>query len=110
MRSKKHPSSSNGSDPRIKEFFTWWDGEYRQRFSDPYHFNGGKDGSLIKALLRSYDLPRLNELALCFLDSKDPWVRAHGGYTIGVFANQINKLVSTAKASEPRSQPKELPL
>jgi len=104
------PSPPNGSDPRVKEFFTWWDSEYQKRFSDPYHFNGGKDGSLIKALLRNYDLTKLTDLALRFLDSKDPWVRENGGYTIGVFASQINKLVSTSKASQVSPQPKELPL
>lgn len=104
------PSPSNGSDPRVKEFFSLWDSEYQKRFSDPYHFNGGKEGSLIKALLRSYDFPRLNELALRFLDSKDPWVRENGGYTIGVFASQINKLVSTSRTRQPDPPRKEVPL
>lgn len=104
------PKSShpNGSNPRVKEFFSSWDGEYRKRFSEPYHFNGGKEGSLIKSALRSYGLDKLKELALRFLDSDDPWVKKTGGYTIGVFIGQINKLISTA-TSQSRSQPKEMP-
>lgn len=91
---------SNGSDPRVKNFFAWWDKEYQKRFSAPYVFSGGKDGANLKRLLRSYDLPKLSDLALRFLNSKDPWVQEHGGYTIGVFASQINKIISTS--SRPR--------
>lgn len=72
------PSPSNGSDPRVKEFFGWWDSEYQKRFSAPYVFNGGKDGATLKRLLQSYDLPKLNDLAFRFLDSKDPWIRENG--------------------------------
>ena len=104
------PSLSNGSDPRVKEFFAWWKREYQTRFSASYVFNGGKDGATLKRLLQNYDLQQLNDLALRFLDSKDPWVRENGGYTIGVFASQINKLVSTSKASQISPQAKELPL
>lgn len=109
-RVRVKPSLSNGSDPRVKEFFTWWDSEYQKQFLAPYVFNGGKDGATIKRLLRSYDLPRLTDLAVHFLESKDPWVQQNGGFTIGVFASQINKLVSTSKATQTRLQPKELPL
>lgn len=109
-RVRDKPSPSNGSDSRIKEFFDWWHVEFQSRFKEPYSFNGGKDGANIKRLLQSYDLPRLKSLATLFLDSKDPWVQQNGGFTIGVFASQINKLVSTTKASHPWPQPKELPL
>ena len=81
--------------------------EYRKRFDEPYVFNGGKDGSLIKNLLDDYDLPKLQDLATRFLDSTDQWVQQTGGYTIGIFASQINKLVSTRKPG--LSQRKELP-
>ena len=108
-RVKGKPSRSNGSDPRVKEFIDWWHQEYRKRFSNPYRFNGGKEGRLIKDLLRDYALPKLQDLATRFLDSKDPWVREHGGYTIGVFASQINKLISTSRVAEKQSQPKEKP-
>ena len=97
-------------DGRVKEFIDWWHQEYRKRFSNPYHFNGGKEGRLIKDLLRDYDLPRLRDIAGLFLDSTDPWVQQTGGFTIGVFCSQINKIISTAKANPNRSQPKEMPL
>ncbi len=107
-RERKTPSLKN-SDPRIKEFFTWWDIEYQRRIGEPYVISGGKEGSLIKNLLRTFDLPKLKKYALRFLDSKDSWVRERGGYTNGVFASQFNKLTSTAKAIDNRPQRKEMP-
>ncbi len=107
-RARKTPSLKN-SDSRIKEFFTWWDIEYQRRIGEPYVISGGKEGSLIKNLLRTFDLPKLKRYALRFLDSKDSWVRQNGGYTIGVFASQFNKLTSTAKAIDNRPQRKEMP-
>ena len=107
---KGRSSPSKNSDPRIKEFIDWWDREYRNRFSNPYRFNGGKEGRLIKDLLHDYDLPTLQDLARRFLDSTDPWVQQTGGYTIGVFAGQINKIVSTAAANRSRPQTKAFPV
>jgi len=102
---KPSPSSS---DPRGKEFFAWWDGEYRTRFSAPYVFSGAKEGALVKRLLKKYDLLKLQDIASRFFASNDPWVQNNGGFTIGVFASQINKIISTTKASQAR-QPKEMP-
>jgi len=107
-RVRKTPSLNN-PDSRIKEFFTWWDIEYRRRIGEPYVINGGKDGALIKNLLRTFDLPKLQKYALGFLDSKDSWVQEHGGYTIGVFASQINKLISTSGGTQIQPKPKEKP-
>ena len=108
-RAKGKPSPSKNSDPRIKELFSWWDKEYQRRIGEPYAFNGSKEGKLIKDRLRQFGLPKLKSLALRFLDSKDPWVQEHGGYTIGVFTSQINKLISTAKATDNRLRRKEMP-
>jgi len=103
---KAAPSPPNDFDPRVKDFFAWWDKEYKKRFSASYVFAGGKDGANIKRLLRIYDLPKLFELALRLLDSSDPWVQEHGGCTLGVLTSQINKLNSTSSRSRPR---RELP-
>ncbi len=107
-RGRKTPSLKN-SDSRIKEFFTWWNIEYQRRIGEPYVISGGKDGALIKNLLRTFDLPKLKTQALRFFDSKDSWVQERGGYTIGVFASQFNKLVSTSKANDNRPPRREMP-
>ena len=102
-------SAPINSVPGVKQFLSWWDAEYRKRVGEPYVFNGGKEGKLIKERLRQFDLPKLKTLALRFLDSKDPWVQEHGGYTIGVFASQINKLISTSKGTQRQPMSKEKP-
>ena len=85
------------SDPRIKEFFTWWAGEYEPRFGSGYSFSGSKEGALVKRALRTHDLSLLKDLALRFFNSKERWITEIGGYTIGVFVSQLNKLVSTGR-------------
>ena len=93
---------SKSPDPHVRDFFCWWDKEYQRRIGEPYVFSGGKEGKLIKGLLCRYDLPRLKELALHFLDSKDPWLQKHGGFTIGVFVSQINKIVYSTRLDQSR--------
>jgi phage replication O-like protein O len=96
---KGKPPRSNGSDPRVREFFGYWQGEYRKRVGEPYVPSWEKEGTQIKRVLGSHDLPRLKTLVSAFLDSSDPWIQQHGGYTIGVFVSQINKLVSTSRSA-----------
>ena len=108
-RVRAGPSPSKNSDPRVKKFLSWWPSKYQETFGSPYHVQWGKDGKRVKDLLQDFDLPALQNRALQFLNSKDPWVRNNGGFTIGVFYSQINKLVSTAMANPSRSEPKELP-
>ncbi len=104
---ERDASHSNGSDPRVKEFLTYWQDEYQKRTGSPYVITHGKDGKIIKTLLATFDLAKVKDAALRFFDSKDPWVRENGGFTIGVFASQFNKIVSTKPPQ--RSQPREMP-
>jgi hypothetical protein len=103
-------SRTKQPDCRVKEFADWWCNEYQQRVLNPYVFHGGKDGRLIKTLLRRFDLSKLQCLATSFFEANDRWVQQHGGYTIGVFASQINKLVSTANKADHSAQLQEMPL
>ncbi len=111
-RESAHKAHAPAPDSRIKDFFKFWDGEYQTRFAAPYMFAGGKEGQLVKTLLGSHELSALESLAIRFLDSTDVWIREKGGYTIGVFASQINKLVSTSIRKSPFSGDltRELPL
>ncbi len=108
-RRQKAPSPKN-PDSRVKEFLSWYPTEYRKRFGSPYHVEWGKDGKRVKDLLRDFVLSEIQNRALQFLNSEDPWVRQNGGFTIAVFASQINKLISTARATDNRPQRKEMPL
>jgi phage replication O-like protein O len=93
-----------------KEFFMWWGAQYQQKFGEPYVFNFGKEAKLIKGLLSNYELSRIKELGLRFFESKDPWIQQKGGYTIGIFTSQINKLVSTDRCNSTRLVRSEMPL
>ena len=54
----------------------------------------GKDGAVVKRLLATYDLSKLKELGEKFFASRDDFI-LKAGFSIGVFASQINKLVSS---------------
>jgi len=108
-KSAKNSSRPKDSDSRVKEFLAHWAETFRGRFTEPYRPTEGKDGALVKGLLSSFDLPRLKELSTTFFTTADPWVRENAGYTIGVFASQINKLVSTSPARRGESTRREMP-
>ena len=97
----KSASPTKCHDPRVREFLAAWNSAYREQVGQPYHVAGGKDGALVKGLLNTFDLPRLTDLLATFFDTADPWVQQKSGYTIGVFASQINKLNSTGQDSSP---------
>lgn len=63
--------------------------------------DGKKDGALIKALLRTYELEELKELWDAFIATTDEFIKK-AGFSIGVFKSQINKLVTVR--SLPRSK------
>lgn len=95
------------ADPRVQPFLSWFAEEYEKRFGVPYAPNYGKDGKRIKELPPAFDLPRLKDAAIRFLDSEDPWIREKGGFTVAVFMSQINRLASTANGNG-RAKPPEV--
>jgi hypothetical protein len=109
-RKNAHPLNSN-PDSRINTLRDFWLEQYRARFAAPYAFNG-KDAALLKGLLSTFSEPDIQAIMRRFLDSKDPWIQNEGGYTIGVFHSQYNKLVSTTavRASRPRRDLEEIPV
>jgi hypothetical protein len=98
--SNSHNRPSKDADPRVKQFIDYWHAEFLQSFKERYHFTG-KDAALIQNLLATYELERLQELAVKFLETQDDWIRK-AGFTIGVFASRINTLVSTSAKMKER--------
>lgn len=88
-RSKSH--CEDPPNPHVKEFIDFYFQEFKKRFEYPPIIQGGKDGQLVKSLLKKIDLDELKILLVTFLDSKDPWI-LNSGYTLGAFYSQINKL------------------
>jgi len=111
-QTSKSTQSPNGTAPRsskpkeskpdsaIRDFIDFWHVEYLRRFDEKYNFSGNRDGATVKRLLGIYNLDRLKDLALQFFNSQDDWIKRQGGYTIGVFSTQINKIISTSKGGQ----------
>jgi phage replication O-like protein O len=87
---------SEKPNPDVKKFHEFWFQEFEKRTGNPYHPTFGKEGKLIKSLLKTYPLERLKQIALCFFDSKTPFL-LNSGHTIGFFHNQIHKVIEEEK-------------
>lgn len=84
------------NDPNIKKFINYYHNTFLERFNEKPMIDGGKDGKIIKTLLGTYNLEILKEFLDRFFSSTDPFI-LQGGYTIGVFKSQINKLIAGLK-------------
>lgn len=75
------------------DFVEYWMLQFRERVGTDYIFLGGKDGALVKKILRELgSLDKAMQYAHEFFFGKDKWVEENGGYTIGVFQSQLNKI------------------
>jgi len=92
---------SRPTDPRVKEFIDWFKNGYQERFAQPYHVKDGKDGRLVKSLLRTFDLPELKRRVARLWESDDPFISGTDR-GIGILANQINKLASALQPVQPK--------
>ena len=104
----KKLKSTRPPDPRIRPFLDWFAQEYETRQGVPYVVRWAKDGKLIRELPPAFDLPRLKILATRFFESPDPWIRQNGGFTVGVFISQINKLTSLESDGNGHAEPAEV--
>jgi len=105
---EKRKRTRPAPDNRVEPFLTWFAEEYQKRHDAPYAVNWGKDGRLIKGLPPAFDLLRLKDLAVRFFESQDPWIRQNGGFTVGVFISQINKLTSTGSNGNGHPKPAQV--
>lgn len=71
-----------------------YDDGYRVRFNVPAPISGGKDARLAKQLLAKYELERLLAWLRLFFTTRDTFIE-NSGYTFGVFAACIGKLIAT---------------
>lgn len=87
------PKEVSAPSPDTKPFLEWWAAEYGRRFGSPYHVLWAKEGGIVKALLKTFDVETLKGLAVRFFDQNDEFLDKTGR-TVGVFSMQINKLNS----------------
>jgi hypothetical protein len=63
--------SKNPPDPRVREFLSWFQEEYkRRRNGATFLVDWAKDGATVKAMLGACDLPRLQTLAKIMLSDQ----------------------------------------
>jgi hypothetical protein len=99
---KKTLSGKKTPDPRVKQFFDSWAETFLQETGQPYVFSFGKDGKLLKDLLAVHPLELLQETCRAFF--KDERCRLRG-FAIGIFFQEVNRLLST-RAMNPLEQAK----
>jgi len=80
-------------NPDVKVFIDYVFKSFQDKTGSKMHIDGKKDGTLIKALLKTYPINELTELWDIFISSTDVFIRK-AGFSIGVFKSQVNKLVS----------------
>jgi phage replication O-like protein O len=84
-------------NPAIKEFFSFFCDSFNRKFGEKYTVNGGKEGQLIKRMLKVQSLDTLKLCAKGLFESNDPYIQK-AGYTIGILYSQINKLITEGKS------------
>jgi uncharacterized protein YdaU (DUF1376 family) len=94
-------SSSSSSSSTLKKesifhsetklFLTFYAKQFNHEFDTDPVIEWGKDGKIIKGLLKFIPFDQLKDLLIRFFSSEDKFIQK-SGYTIGVFKSQLNKL------------------
>jgi hypothetical protein len=99
---KNGVSPKKQGDPRVKEFLAYWREAFQKETGQDYVFSFGKDAKLIKSLLSVHDLHTLQDVTETFFKDEQSKRR---GLTIGIFFQEINRLLSQ-RAMNPLQQAK----
>ncbi|TEB15157.1 Bacteriophage replication protein O [Pelotomaculum sp. FP] len=92
-------------NPAVKNVLLYYAEEFKNKFGEDPVIDWGKDGKIIKDLLKPKSEEQLKAYLDAFFKSTDDWIR-QSNYGIGVFKTQINKLI--AEQSN-KSQQKHIP-
>jgi phage replication O-like protein O len=79
------------TDPKVKEFLTYWGEVFQREIGQPYSFSYEKDGRLTKDLLKLYSLETLQDVTERFFN--DEWCKEKG-FSFGLFKSQFGRLLS----------------
>ena len=88
---KKIIRSDNTDHPK---FIKYYCDKYKEKFKAKFIFNGGKDGNIIKTLLKQFDYDTLCRMAVLFFADDSDFVKGHD---IGKFKFQSQALVEELK-------------
>jgi len=95
-KNDKESMSAKKVDPHVKTFILEWIEIWSQKFGKAYTPSWGKEGKLIKQMLKIHSLPELREFRDDFFRANDPFI-AQSDYSIGFFRAMVNKLVASRK-------------
>lgn len=85
-------NSSLAKNSDHHKIIKYWTDQYMIKFGVKYDFQRGKDGSIIKRLLKIFKYDGLKLIIDTMLSSNDDFYKKKGGYTIGVLSANSNKL------------------
>ncbi len=74
-----------------QDFIRYFDDLHKAKFRLPYDFKRGKDGNVVKRLLKRYGYERLRSMAELFFLEEDDWLRK-AGYTLGTFSARASAI------------------
>lgn len=80
--------------------------KFKEKTGEDYVCNFGKEGKILKELLKVKNFDRIKQLMDLFFLSEDKFIR-DAGYTIGVFKSQINKLSQPSIKKRTRKEMRE---
>lgn len=88
------PPGSKPPNPDVKRFLQIYQKAFQRRsaYGEPPPLCWGKDGKLVKELLKTYPYERLVELLGQFFESGDPWIRRRG-YSLDAFRAAIGPML-----------------
>jgi DNA polymerase III gamma/tau subunit len=91
LNNKELNNKESISHSETKLFLTYYAEQFKNEFGTDPIVEWGKDGKIIKGLLKFIPLENLKDLLNKFFSSEDKFIQK-SGYTIGVFKSQLNKL------------------
>ena len=77
----------------IRLFIDYFYNKFKEKTSEKYHVDGGKDGKIVKNLLGTYNIEKLKAFCDYYFNSRDKFI-LDAGYSIGVFKSVIAKIIS----------------
>ena len=89
------------------KFIDYFCDKHKEKFGVEYQFIGGKDGNLVKSLLKAYKKDILYKMVDLFFEDDDKFL-IKAGYTIGTFKIRANTLAQKQSGKLPKpNQPCE---
>jgi hypothetical protein len=82
-----------------KEAIDYFCQKYQEKTKEKYIFDGGKDGKIVKGLLKSVGLEKFKILVDRMFETDDPFIKDRAGYSISILKACANKLIQAKPSS-----------